>query len=166
MTNVGDTGFSFTAGRTQAISCSVFLNEEVTLYEPLHLVGKRRQPAVTQSTTTWDIDKSVDKSDHNVPDGTSVDLNYTLNVTQEARTMTSGSVSGAITITNPNDRPMVATVSDTLASEAISARSRGSPTLILPRPEFKSRWRQVAPAITTTAVRSRPSRPWQPTRIR
>jgi hypothetical protein len=67
-------------------------------------------------TYTWDIDKSVDVSSHDLFAGASASSQYTVDVTKTA-TDSNWAVSGTITITNPDPTlsATVASVTDTMA---------------------------------------------------
>lgn len=113
VTNVGESGWTLTVGRTQVVSCSV-INQQVLVYEPL-TVSKTATGSL-DVLYEWDIDKLVAQDEYTVVGGSDVDIDYDVDVTQVARTVTDMNMGGTITVSNPNDRPMVATLSDQLAS--------------------------------------------------
>jgi hypothetical protein len=65
-------------------------------------VTKNAVPGFTR-TYNWSIDKSVDNSTPTGPSGTTVNVNYTVTVTQTGHTDSGWNAQGTITLTNPND---------------------------------------------------------------
>jgi hypothetical protein len=75
-------------------------------------VSKDATPAFTR-TYTWDITKDVDKTKVTVADGSTATFNYTVSVTHDSGTDSGWTLTGTITVNNPNDfEDIVATVTD------------------------------------------------------
>lgn len=113
VTNVGENGWTLSVEPTQVVSCSV-INQEVVLYEPLE-VSKTASGSI-DVLYEWDIDKTAAQDEYVVTGGETATIDYNVDVTQESRTVTDMSMGGTITVANPNDRPMVATLTDELDS--------------------------------------------------
>lgn len=113
VTNVGDDGWTITVGRTEVVTCSV-INQEMVLYEPLTVT--KTAAGEIDVLYEWDIAKSALQDELLIPGGEAATINYSVDVTQGSRSVTNMVMGGTITVTNPNDRPMVATLSDQLES--------------------------------------------------
>ena len=75
-------------------------------------VSKTANPAFGRKFT-WGIDKSVDQTTINIASGGTATFNYTVSVTHDAGTNSGWTVSGNITVNNPNDwEPITATITD------------------------------------------------------
>lgn len=113
------------ADRTKSVTASAYGTYSVIFVDP-----KPYKPLTVEKSAaggyeveyTWDIDKSVavageDVDGEQVPTAgdTAVDFDYSVAVEPLQRIVRDVLVSGEITVDNPNDRPMVATLEDELA---------------------------------------------------
>jgi hypothetical protein len=83
------------------------------------------------NTYTWDIEKSADKTRVQQTGGTA-SFTYTVHVTHDAGTITDVTISGTITVFNPNDANMVADVTDALPDSTVCSVTGGSGATLAP----------------------------------
>ncbi len=84
-------------------------SQTVTVCVGLDLtVEKTATPAFTR-TYKWDIDKLVDKTEIDIANGGTATFNYTVRVTHDAGTDSGWTVTGTITVHNPNDFEAITT---------------------------------------------------------
>ncbi|MFC0582182.1 vWA domain-containing protein [Micrococcoides hystricis] len=97
-TNAGDLGFKVDVTSTQVVVCTV-INKMVP--KPLKLTKTAK--TAYKSSYAWGITKDVDKTNFVINEGDeNPTANYTVEVTEGARTNSDYAVTGKITVTNPN----------------------------------------------------------------
>lgn len=106
------------ADRTQQVTVDEAESVTVNFADP----HKWLPPTLTKTAEAsyaarydWTIAKTVDQAAWNVPDGTTAKPTYTVTVTAGPEQTSDYRVVGELSITNPNPRPMVVTVTDLLA---------------------------------------------------
>jgi hypothetical protein len=83
------------------------------------------------NTYAWDIEKSADKTLVRQTGGTA-SFTYTVHVTHDGGTISDVTVSGSITVFNPNDGSMVADVTDALSGNTVCSVTGGSGATLAP----------------------------------
>ncbi|MBK9712742.1 MAG: hypothetical protein IPO81_15730 [Kouleothrix sp.] len=96
---------------------------EVVNGEPLTI--SKNADGAYDNTYTWTIAKSVDKTYVTQASG-NVTFTYTVSVGHDAGTSSNVTVSGTITVFNPNDAPVVGDVSDILSDGTVCSVTGGS----------------------------------------
>ncbi|WGY02688.1 sortase [Nocardioides sp. QY071] len=106
------------ADRTQQVTVDEAESVTVNFADP----HKWLPPTLTKTAEAsyaarydWTITKTVDQAAWHVPDGTTAKPTYTVTVTAGPEQTSDYRVVGELSITNPNPRPMVVTVTDLLA---------------------------------------------------
>lgn len=90
-------------------------SESVDVCVGAELSGSKTATATFDRTYLWDIQKSVDTESQNVPAGTDATFNYSVVASQTGVADSGYTVSGTITVSNPNDWQSVAVnVADTI----------------------------------------------------
>jgi hypothetical protein len=82
--------------------------------------AKTAIPTFTR-TYGWTLDKSVDTTRVNTPEGTAAVFNYTIDVTRDAGTDSGWKVGGIITVTNASASPLTVTLVDDVLDETRDA---------------------------------------------
>jgi len=83
-------------------------SESVDVCVGAELSGSKTATATFDRTYLWDIQKSVDTESQNVPAGTDATFNYSVVASQTGVADSGYTVSGTITVSNPNDWQSVA----------------------------------------------------------
>jgi hypothetical protein len=65
----------------------------------------------------WRVHKAVDRNQASVPEGTDAEFTYTVNLEALPKVESGWEVHGTLTVTNPNDRSMLVTVSSTITGD-------------------------------------------------
>jgi hypothetical protein len=94
------------------------------------VVSKTAVPAFTR-TYNWSISKNVDKTSVTLAGGTAT-FNYTVDVNQTGFTDSAWSVSGVITVNNPNAGSVTATITDSIDNGGTCAVTGGAAATLLP----------------------------------
>jgi hypothetical protein len=102
----------FTTDTTQTTGSS---SQSVTVCVGADLGVAKTASAAFNRTYAWNISKSVDHTSSTIPSGGSATFNYTVNVTHDNGTDSGWTVTGQITVTNPNDwEAVTANVTDAI----------------------------------------------------
>ena len=112
---------TFTVTDGSDILCT-FTNSKIA-YKDL-TISKTATPAYT-ATYAWGIDKVAGQTSYTVVPNGSVDVGYTVTASQKGVTYSGAKVTGAISVSNPNDIPMTVTgIADSLPGAQCSLNSR------------------------------------------
>jgi uncharacterized repeat protein (TIGR01451 family) len=90
------------SGKPAAISHVDFCFDPKDEGGPRHLVTTKTADASWEKVYTWDVDKSVDKSQLNLKTGETGTVQWKVDVTQTGSTARNAVVTGTITVFNPN----------------------------------------------------------------
>ena len=117
-------GYLLPADRTQTVTPVEFGSYVLTFVDPSpwkNLTVSKTAVGSYEVDHTWNIDKSVELNGAPVTDPVNVagttteDFDYSVQVSQDERTVSNIVVSGVITVNNPNAAPVTATLADVLA---------------------------------------------------
>lgn len=117
-------GYLLPAVRTQTVTTAAFGSYVLTFVDPTpwkNLTVSKTAVGSYAVDHTWNIDKSVELNGAPVTDPVNVagttteDFDYSVQVSQDERTVSNIVVSGVITVNNPNAAPVTATLADVLA---------------------------------------------------